>query len=174
LNQKPATNPPATQTPAATVPEAGGSAAPPATEPVIVKDVQHCQQVVELLERDQPIAIDLEGALWGKIDINLIQIAAKSGRCFLFDLVQPEAAKLFTEGGLGRLLEDVRVLKVGHDLRSDATALFKQFNIFMNHAFDTQGTVAYPIEQLLNWISYLEYDLQWVTHVWILVINRQV
>jgi ribonuclease D len=105
----------------------------------LIDSVERCREVVELLATDQPLALDLEGSLWGrKIDVCLLQIASKSGRCFLFDITQGGAA-LFLDGGLRRLLEDVHVLKVGHDLRSDASALYGQFNVLLNHVFDTQG-----------------------------------
>lgn len=104
----------------------------------IVDNVQRCREVVELLANDHPLALDCEGRLWGMVDVCLVQIAAKSGKCFLFDVRQGGAA-LFTGGGLRRLLEDVNVLKVGHDLRSDASALYVQYNVFLNHIFDTQG-----------------------------------
>lgn len=104
----------------------------------VVIDPKRCREVVKLLTSDQPLALDCEGRLWGKIEICLVQIASKSGKIYLFDIKEGGPA-LFTEGELRLLLEDTSVLKVGHDLRSDASALYSQFNVFLNHAFDTQG-----------------------------------
>jgi hypothetical protein len=38
------------------------------------------------------------------------------------------------------VLKDVHVLKVGHDLRANASALFAEHGVLLNHVFDTQGT----------------------------------
>lgn len=106
--------------------------------PTIVKDVEHCKEIVGILEKDHPIAIDLEGTLGGNVRVSLVQIGANSGRCYLFDLLEG-GEELLTSGGLARLLEDSNVHKVGHDLRADAAALYQQFNIVLNNVFDTQG-----------------------------------
>jgi len=97
--------------------------------------------VAKLYEGDHLLALDLEGDLSSSTpDVCLLQIATPSGQCFLFDLLCPDGAhQLFTVGGLGRLLEDVRVMKIGHDLRADSAALYKQFHVFLINTFDTQG-----------------------------------
>jgi ribonuclease D len=109
---------------------------------VVVDTVEQCRKVVdEVLTHDHPLALDCEGVNLGDKggSLCLVQIATKSGRCFLFD-VEQAGSRLFSEGGLQRVLEDVHVLKVGHDLRADAAALFAQHGVFLNYIFDTQGT----------------------------------
>jgi ribonuclease D len=111
---------------------------------VIVEDLQRCREAVRIMAGDHPLALDCEGELSGrKGGLSLVQIATKSGRCFIFD-IQKGGDRFFLEGGLRRVLEDVSVLKVGHDLRADSRALFQQHNVFLNHIFDTQGTHSPP------------------------------
>jgi ribonuclease D len=107
---------------------------------VIVEDVQRCRETVQVLIKDHPLALDCEGDLSSrKGGLSLVQIATKSGRCFIFDVQKGGGDRLFVEGGLRHVLEDVSMLKVGHDLRADARALLQQHSIFLNHIFDTQG-----------------------------------
>jgi hypothetical protein len=108
---------------------------------ITVQDVQHCRDVVRKLKDDHPLALDCEGDLWTveKGGLCLLQIASRSGACFIFDILRG-GDQFFAEGGLRLLLEDIHVLKVGHDLRADSRALLTQHGVFLNNVFDTQGT----------------------------------
>lgn len=131
------TNQPAPPTPTTKTTESPATAAA-----VIVEDVQRCREVVEsILAHDHPLALDCEGVDLGDKSgsLCLVQIATRSGRYFLFDVTKG-GSRHFSEGGLRRVLEDVHVLKVGHDLRADASALFAEHGVLLNHVFDTQGT----------------------------------
>ncbi len=131
-------SPVAVPTPAA-APKLASVGSAPAV--VLVDTVEQCRKVVdEVLNHDHPLALDCEGVDLGDKGgrLCLVQIATKSGWCFLFD-VEQAGSRLFSEGGLQRVLEDVHVLKVGHDLRADAAALFAQHGVFLNRTFDTQG-----------------------------------
>ena len=57
------------------------------------------------------------------------------GKCYLFDILQASASTL---AQLKLILEHKSIIKVFHDCRQDAAALFYQKGIKLQTTFDTQ------------------------------------
>ncbi|ELR16495.1 uncharacterized protein ACA1_349110 [Acanthamoeba castellanii str. Neff] len=47
-------------------------------------------------------------------------------------------SQLFSKGRLQQVLEDVHMLKVGHNLQANTSTLFAEHSILLNHIFNTQ------------------------------------
>ncbi|KAK2586277.1 hypothetical protein KPH14_001532 [Odynerus spinipes] len=87
------------------------------------------------------VSFDCEGINLGvKGQLTLIQIGTMSGQAYVFDLFT--CPSLVQAGGLQKLLETEKVVKVIHDCRNDSVNLFNQFNITLNNVFDTQAAHA--------------------------------
>ena len=87
-----------------------------------------CKSTCEMLRVESSIAVDLEGEQLGRTGpICILTVGRKDGSAYLFDIVTLGVAA-FENGGLRALLEDARVMKLMYDGRSDADALFHQFN----------------------------------------------
>lgn len=83
------------------------------------------------------VSLDCEGVNLGvKGQLTLIQIGTMSGQVYVFDLIT--CPNLIQAGGLRKLLESEKVLKVIHDCKNASVNLFNQFNIILNNIFDTQ------------------------------------
>lgn len=63
-----------------------------------------------------------------------------SGQAYIFDLFT--CPSLMEAGGLQKLLESDKVVKVIHDCRNDSINLYNQFNVTLNNVFDTQAAHA--------------------------------
>lgn len=83
------------------------------------------------------IAVDLEGDLSEDGQLSLIQVKVGALVPMVFDVLEnPEGMVL--NAGLGRILEDGTVIKVMHDCRKDAVALFGQLGVRLRCVYDTQ------------------------------------
>ncbi|XP_072181223.1 uncharacterized protein [Diadema setosum] len=82
------------------------------------------------------VALDCEGVDLGRTgDLTLVQIAKMNGLVYIFDV--QKCPSIFTDGLLADFLESSSVLKVIHDCRSDAAALYHQFGVTLTNIFDT-------------------------------------
>ena len=78
---------------------------------VLVRDSQHCKEVVSTLNRESVLAVHcliLDKGFYGKL--TLVLVGTYSGDVYLFDT--QENVALFTEGDLRSLLESNNILKV--------------------------------------------------------------
>lgn len=108
----------------------------------------------DIIENKQIIAVDCEGVNLGvKGTVTLVQIAILPPKdmpfifpkIYLFDVfINPE----FLEGSLKKLLESEEIIKIIHDVRNDAAALYFQHGIILKNVFDTQ--VAHAVIQQQN------------------------
>lgn len=69
-------------------------------------------------------------------DITLMAIGTRSGKAFLFDVLQ--CPQMMSRGGLKALLEDDRVIKVMHDCSYESATLHRQFQTLLTNVFDTK------------------------------------
>lgn len=82
------------------------------------------------------IALDAEGVDLSRLGkISIVQIATPD-HCFLLDVLDKEAADPLVVW-LGRLLSDQSIVKVVHDCRMDADALYHHFNLDLANVHDT-------------------------------------
>jgi hypothetical protein len=90
---------------------------------------------------DPLMAVDIEGDLSGKIGarLSLIQIRVNGLPAMVFDALR-DPQMMVNVSGLGRVLEDPTVVKVMHDCRKDAVALFGQLGVRLASVYDTQVT----------------------------------
>uniref|UniRef100_A0A8D8LYW8 3'-5' exonuclease domain-containing protein n=1 Tax=Cacopsylla melanoneura TaxID=428564 RepID=A0A8D8LYW8_9HEMI len=92
----------------------------------------------DILTNHGRVAIDLEGYNLGLNGlITLCQVAVSSDHVYLFDIL--ECPYFLSKGVLKRLLESKRVQKVFHGISGDAANLYRQFNITLRQAYDTQA-----------------------------------
>jgi hypothetical protein len=113
------------------------------------------------------MAVDIEGDLGEDGRLSLIQIKVDGLPPMIFDALCNPHGGVETEG-LDNLLEDPTVIKVMHDCRKDAVALFGQLGVRLASVYDTQVTHgarnADPLTALdigaLEWLrSVLIYDV---------------
>merc|ERR1711920_1211564 len=100
--------------------------------------------------RETEIAVDLEGISLGRDgEICLIQISGKSAptRVYIFDITTLKQAA-FNEGHLGDLLKSKVVTKLVFDGRNDNDALYHQYNVCMERAYDIQ--VLWALKKIPN------------------------
>ncbi|CAL4137846.1 unnamed protein product, partial [Meganyctiphanes norvegica] len=108
----------------------------------VVVSVKEARQLINaVLNARQPVSFDGEGVNLGPSGpMTLLQIGLVSGQIYIFDVMVER--NLMYEGGLKELLESNEVVKVAHDCRGDAGALFHQFGVTLNNVFDTQAAHA--------------------------------
>lgn len=114
----------------------------------VIANVKECLNLVEeILSGGEGTAIsfDCEGINLGvKGQLTLFQIGLTNGLAYIFDLVT--CPNLVVQGGLQRLLESEKVVKVIHDCRNDSVNLYNQYGITLRNVFDTQA--AHAVVQL--------------------------
>lgn len=88
---------------------------------------------------DPLMAVDIEGSLSGEIGarLSLIQIRVNGLPAMVFDALR-DPQMMVIVSGLGSVLEDPTVVKVMHDCRKDAVALFGQLGVRLVSVYDTQ------------------------------------
>nr|XP_054750667.1 uncharacterized protein LOC129256509 [Lytechinus pictus] len=90
------------------------------------------------------VALDCEGCSLSKTGrLTLVQLATMEGKVYLFDVFR--CPYIFEDGLLAELLQSDAILKVIHDCRKDAAALFHQYGITLTNTFDT--SIAYAVLQ---------------------------
>lgn len=88
------------------------------------------------------IGVDLEGVQLSRTGtVELLQ-ASCPGNAYLFDVGGPLAKEVFEKGGLKDLLERPETLKVVHDCRHDADALWHLHKVRLGPVVDTQVAFA--------------------------------
>jgi len=108
---------------------------------VIVNVKESLQVVEEILRAGQPVGLDGEGVNLGpKGRLTLVQISTMAGQVNIFD-VQTNPA-LLSQGGLNKLIQSEKIIKVVHDCRNDSAALYHQHDITIKNVFDTQAAHA--------------------------------
>jgi hypothetical protein len=119
-------------------PEAKGTKKPVRSTANVVCDAETCAVVCRLLSKCDTLAIDCEGVNLGRPGgrLCLIQIAGNSG-VYLFDGLADDFASLMG-AGLRDLLENPQIVKVIHDCKMDACALFMLNGVRLAGVFDTQ------------------------------------
>lgn len=108
----------------------------------VVVSVRETRQLVSaILGARNPVSFDGEGVNLGPSGpMTLLQIGLVSGHIYIFDVMVERS--LMYEGGLRELLESSDIVKVAHDCRGDAGALYHQFGVTLNNVFDTQAAHA--------------------------------
>lgn len=108
----------------------------------VVVSVREARQLVSaILAARQPVSFDGEGVNLGPSGpMTLLQVGLVSGHIYIFDVMVERS--LMYEGGLRELLESTDIVKVAHDCRGDAGALYHQFGVTLRHVFDTQAAHA--------------------------------
>ena len=114
-----------------------------ATEPedtgVVVLSVRSAElsRSMQVLRSSSVLALDCEGVDLGRLGKTcLVQVSTRS-RCFLFDVHEASATDdIVVE--LRSILENEAIVKVIHDCRQDADALFHHFHIRLVNVHDTQ------------------------------------
>lgn len=108
----------------------------------VVVSIREARQLVSaILAARQPVSFDGEGVNLGPSGpMTLLQIGLVSGHIYIFDVMVERS--LMYEGGLRELLESTDIVKVAHDCRGDAGALYHQFGVTLNNVFDTQAAHA--------------------------------
>lgn len=105
---------------------------------VMVDDCESCKIVVEELISENEIAVDMEGIELGRTgSICVIQICGQNTPVYIFDIFKL-GSKIFDEGKLRVLFESRYLKKVMFDVRGDTDALFYQFNVKTERAYDIQ------------------------------------
>ncbi|KAF6200505.1 hypothetical protein GE061_004948 [Apolygus lucorum] len=112
----------------------------------VVANVKECSNLVEdIINVGEAISFDCEGINLGvKGQLTLFQIGLTNGQAYIFDLVT--CPNLVVGGGLQKLLESDKVVKVIHDCRNDSVNLYNQYGITLRNVFDTQA--AHAVVQL--------------------------
>uniref|UniRef100_A0A0A9Z4E8 Exonuclease 3'-5' domain-containing protein 1 n=1 Tax=Lygus hesperus TaxID=30085 RepID=A0A0A9Z4E8_LYGHE len=112
----------------------------------VVANVKECSNLVEdIINVGEAISFDCEGINLGvKGQLTLFQIGLTNGLAYIFDLVT--CPNLVVGGGLQKLLESDKVVKVIHDCRNDSVNLYNQYGITLRNVFDTQA--AHAVVQL--------------------------
>eukprot|EP00127_Corallochytrium_limacisporum_P000764 Clim_evm50s25 gene=Clim_evmTU50s25 len=102
----------------------------------LITDVVHTMKACEVIEKESVVACDCEGVRLGRDGIlTLVQIGTPT-HVFLFDIVL--GGKAMFAAGLGQLLTSKTLLKVMHDCRCDADALYHIYGVKLRNVFDTQ------------------------------------
>ena len=123
---------------------------PPTPEPEF-QLIQHwrdakaaVQRVLRALDQERVrseqhplIAVDIEGDLSENGLLSLIQIKVDGHPPMIFDALK-DGSGVILGSGLKRVLEDPTVVKVMHDCRKDAVALFGQLGVRLASVYDTQ------------------------------------
>ncbi|XP_048778899.1 uncharacterized protein LOC125682402 isoform X2 [Ostrea edulis] len=108
-----------------------------AKKPEVIEDISRCRQVVDILSREEVLAVDCEGVSLGRDGpLTLVQVGTYSGDVYLFDIQRNK--DLLKGGKLGQLLESIAIVKVIQSCANDSAALYYQFNVTLQNVFDTQ------------------------------------
>ncbi|KAK9496460.1 hypothetical protein O3M35_013250 [Rhynocoris fuscipes] len=106
----------------------------------IIANTKECLDLVEDIlasEERTVISFDCKGINLGEKGlITQIEIGLTNGEAYILDLVT--SPNLVVAGGLKRLLQSKKVLKVIHDCSSVSLNLYNQYGITLNNVFDTQ------------------------------------
>lgn len=109
---------------------------------LVVTSVIAARAATKELRRHAMIGVDLEGVMLSRTgSIELVQ-ASCPGHVYLFDVAGPLAVEMFDKGGLRDLLERPMTIKVVHDCRHDADALWHQHSVRIHPVVDTQVAFA--------------------------------
>ncbi|XP_062573441.1 uncharacterized protein LOC134263350 [Saccostrea cucullata] len=105
--------------------------------PEVIKDIGRCREVVDILSREEVLAMDCEGiSLGAEGPLTLLQIGTYSGQVYLFDILLNQ--DLLKRGRLRELVESKNIVKVIQSCSNDSAALHFQFNVTLQNVFDTQ------------------------------------
>ena len=102
---------------------------------ILVNRPEQCRRCVENLRESKTLAID---ARWYKTELCLLQVISVTARnhVYLFDICKLKSAALEP---LRLLLEDPKILKIGHDLRLCSKLLsMSPVKARLHHVMDTQ------------------------------------
>jgi uncharacterized membrane protein YgcG len=109
--------------------------------PLYVHDQPTCEAMLVSLPRARILGLDCEGEQLSRHGrLCLLQLSTDAGQIFIVDMLAPCAARLVD--ALRPFLESPQVLKVAHDCRNDADALWHQHRVRLRHVFDTQAAYA--------------------------------
>jgi len=120
----------------------------------LVDSIVECQDAVARLFDEDEIAMDIEGVSLSRAgEVCIIQMYAPStSQVYLFDIAALKQTA-FEEGGLKKLLEHERIIKIFFDLRGDNDALFHLHGINVRCAYDLQilydVKFAHPLDEKL-------------------------
>lgn len=114
---------------------------------MIVSNTECHELIKHIFEHRYAVAFDLEGFnLGGSGEVTLVKLGIISEE--QQQQQPPETPKIYIidvflnrnliEAGLRELFESEMILKVGHDVRTNSAALYKNYNITLKNVFDTQ------------------------------------
>ncbi|XP_006811736.1 uncharacterized protein LOC102809105 [Saccoglossus kowalevskii] len=115
----------------------------------VINDVRRCACLMHELLSQEVVAVDCEGECLGvNGKLTLVQLSTVRGQVYLVDILSgSNKDQLFHAGRLKELLEDVHVVKVMHNCRSDSAALYCQFGVTLRNVFDTECAYTVILEQ---------------------------
>ena len=103
----------------------------------LVDDLTSAKQVLSLLKCHFELAFDCEGVKLGRGGkITLVQIGAKNGTVYLFDVL--ELGKNLFSVGMKDILESPNIYKYMYDCRRDSDSLYHEFNVKLTNVLDMQ------------------------------------
>jgi len=132
--------------------DSGPALAPAPAGPALVATQEAMRDMLTVLQQARMLCIDCEGSdlskgswrngqlkhdegpLHGRIC--LMQIGQEAGRVYAIDIL--ELGSVAFDTGLKQLLENPYTLKVVHDFRQDADALWHQYGVTVTNLFDCQ------------------------------------
>lgn len=104
---------------------------------VVTEESEHLNEALSHLAAAELLALDCEGVDLGRGgSISIIQLSSME-RCYLFD-VHGLAASAALVMALKPILESSEIVKIIHDVKMDADALFHEMNIAVTKVHDTQ------------------------------------
>ena len=103
----------------------------------LVYNLTSAKHAISLLKCHDALAFDCEGVELGRGGkITLVQIGAKGGMVYLFDVL--ELGKDLFSVGLKDILESQNIYKYMYDCRFDSDSLYHEFNVKLTNVLDMQ------------------------------------
>ena len=103
----------------------------------LVDDLTRAKQVLSLLKCHLELAFDCEGVKLGRGGkITLVQIGAKNGTVYLFDVLV--LGKDLFSVGMKDILESPIIYKYMYDCRRDSDSLYHEFDVKLTNVLDMQ------------------------------------
>ncbi|KAG0693728.1 piRNA biogenesis protein EXD1 [Chionoecetes opilio] len=100
------------------------------------------QKALSMICKEMVISLGMAGLGLGRSGTLVWLSMATSNMIFHFDVAKIGASEVM-KGGLGTVLQDVRVVKVVHDCRALEDLLHHQLSLNLNNVFDTQAAEIY-------------------------------
>jgi exonuclease 3'-5' domain-containing protein 1 len=109
---------------------------------IIVSTIENIPAAVQAIAREFEIAVDCEGVDLSRTGkLCLLQVGLTNGTVYIFDITLLGSQAFNVSAGntsLKVILESSAILKIMFDLRNDSEALYHQYGVSLNNAFDVQ------------------------------------